>query len=160
MGHAPQHGHSQRQAARLPRALSPQEMERHEHVGRRPNVQAARDFRMLAGGLSIDERVHTLKEVKVKGRRPFDNARPAWENQQRGAFKSYLRYDCDKAADEIYDRGEEMPGFMAWLAGKNSFFSGSTDDMDALKPVLEGSEQMMSVLEEDFDEKNKVPVSF
>ena len=131
------------------RALSPQEMDRHEHVGRRPNVQAVRDFRILAGGLSIDERVHTLKEVKVKGRRPFDNARPAWENQQRGAFKSYLRYDCDKAADEIYDRGEETPEFMAWLAGKNSFFSGSTDYMDGLKPELEA----------DFDEQNKIGVS-
>ena len=131
------------------RALSPQEMERHEHVGRRPNVQAARDFRMLAGGLSIDERVHTLKEVKVKGRRPFDNARKIWEGQQRGAYKSYLRYDCDKATDEIYDRGEETPEFMAWLAGKNSFFSGSTDYMDGLKPELEA----------DFDEQNKIGVS-
>ena len=131
------------------RALSPQEMERHEHVGRRPNVQAARDFRILAGGLSIDERVHTLKEVKVKGRRPFDNARKIWEGQQRGAYKSYLRYDCDKATDEIYDRGEETPEFMAWLAGKNSFFSGSTDYMDGLKPELEA----------DFDEQNKIGVS-
>ena len=131
------------------RALSPQEMERHEHVGRRPNVQAVRDFRMLAGGLSIDERVHTLKEVKVKGRRPFDNARKIWEGQQRGAYKSYLRYDCDKATDEIYDRGEETPEFMAWLAGKNSFFSGSTDYMDGLKPELEA----------DFDEQNKIGVS-
>ena len=141
------------------RALSPQECCRQPGDGRRPVVVVASDFDMQSGGLSMDERVHMLKEVRVKGRRPFDNARPAWESQQRGAYKSYLRYDCDKASDEIYDRGEETPEFMAWLAGKNSFFSGSTDDMDALKPLLEGSDQMSEVPEEKFDERNRIRVS-
>ncbi len=78
--------------------------------------------------LSMDERVHMVREVEVKGKRLFENARAAWEDESRGASKSYVRYDCDRAADEIYDRGEDTPTIFEWLARKNSFFGGSEID--------------------------------
>ena len=114
------------------RPLSPLETARSEVYAPLLPLSAAPGFDTLAARLPMAERVHVLKEVKVKGRRLFENARAAWETEQRGAFRSYVRYDCDKAADEIYDRGGEMPGILEWLAMKNEWFSGSTTDMDEL----------------------------
>ena len=110
------------------RALSPLETARSEVYAPLLPLSAAPGFDTLAARLPMAERVHVLKEVKVKGRRLFENARAAWETEQRGAFRSYVRYDCDKAADEIYDRGGEIPGIFEWLVKKNSFFSGEVID--------------------------------
>ena len=120
------------------RPLSPLETERSEAAAQLLPVTAVAGFDTLAAGLGMDERVHVLKEVKVKGKRLFENARAGWETEQRGAFRSYVRYDCDKAADEIYDQGGEMPTLLDWLAAKNKMFSGSTTDMDELR--VEGGE--------------------
>ena len=132
------------------RALSPLETARSEVYAPLLPLAAAPGFDTLAARLPMAERVHVLKEVKVKGRRLFENARAAWETEQRGAFRSYVRYDCDKAADEIYDRGGEMPGILEWLAMKNEWFSGSTTDMDELA---------YGYKEFDVDEFNKIPIS-
>ena len=110
------------------RPLSPLETARSEVYAPLLPLSAAPGFDTLAARLPMAERVHVLKEVKVKGRRLFENARAAWETEQRGAFRSYVRYDCDKAADEIYDRGGEIPGIFEWLVKKNSFFSGEVID--------------------------------
>ena len=110
------------------RPLSPLETARSEVYAPLLPLAAAPGFDTLAARLPMAERVHVLKEVKVKGRRLFENARAAWETEQRGAFRSYVRYDCDKAADEIYDRGGEIPGIFEWLVKKNSFFSGEVID--------------------------------
>lgn len=97
-----------------------------------PNLvaTAVADFDAEAAKLSMEERVHMIKEVNVQGKRLFENARAGWENEQRGAFKSYLRYDCDKASDEIYDAGGETPTIFEWLVRKNPFFAGNEVDAD------------------------------
>ena len=109
------------------RPLSPLETERSEAAAQLLPVTAVAGFDTLAAGLGMEERVHVLKEVKVKGKRLFENARAGWETEQRGAFRSYVRYDCDKAADEIYDQGGETPTIFEWLARKNRFFSGEEE---------------------------------
>ena len=113
-----------------PRQLSYLETERIESAGQRLPTTAEADLDTEAEQPSMSERVHILKEVKVKGKGLFENARAAWETEQRGAYSSYLRYDCDKVADEIYDRGGETPSIFEWLAAKNSFFGGSASDME------------------------------
>ncbi len=111
-----------------PRLLSPLETVRIELAEPRLIAAAVADFEAEAEALSMEDRVHMIKEVNVRGKRLFENARAGWENEQRGAFKSYLRYDCDKAADEIYDRGGETPTIFEWLAAKNPFFGGGETD--------------------------------
>ena len=92
------------------------------------------DITKLAG---MEERLHVIKEVNVRGKRLFENARAGWENEQRGAFKSYLRYDCDKAADELYDAGLETPTIFEWLVQKNSFFGGDETDYNDLASLAD-----------------------
>lgn len=98
----------------------------------------------------LSDLVHMLKEVKVRGKRIFENSRAVWENEQRGAYKAYIRYDCDKAADEIYDKGLETPGILEWLSMKNDMFDGSTADMDDLGKDMQ---------ETNYDDINKIPIS-
>ena len=89
------------------------------------NFADTADITKLSG---MDRRLHVIKEVNVRGKRLFENARAGWENEQRGAFKAYLRYDCDRAADEMYDAGLETPTIFDWLTHKNPFFGGETTD--------------------------------
>ena len=114
----------------LPRPLSPLETERTPTDAPTLAVNAEAAFDSIEAALPMDERVHVIKEVKVKGKRIFENARAAWENEQRGAYYAYLKYDCDKAADEIYDSGGDMPTIFEWLKSKNNFFGGSAADME------------------------------
>ncbi len=72
-------------------------------------------------GESMTARTHHLKNVKVRGHRPLENARAGWESEKDGAFRSILRYDCDKAADQLADEGQEMPEIFKWLATRNKF---------------------------------------
>jgi hypothetical protein len=73
--------------------------------------------------IPMNKRNHVLKEVKVKGHRIYDDARIAWESERRGAYRSNLYYDCVAAADEIADKGENMPDFLDWLSDRNPFFN-------------------------------------
>lgn len=93
----------------MSRPLSPLETERSDNDALHLPLAATADFDTLAAQLPMNERVHVLREVSVKDKHLFENARAVWETEQRGAFKSYVRYDCDKAVDGIYDRGDEMP---------------------------------------------------
>jgi len=72
----------------------------------------------------MDKRNHVLKEVKVKGHHIFENARAGWENERNGAYRSSLYYNCADAADEIADKGEDMPEIHDWLSKRNPFFEG------------------------------------
>jgi len=72
----------------------------------------------------MDKRNHVLKEVKVKGHHIFENARAGWENERNGAYRSSMYYNCADAADEIADKGEDMPEIHDWLSKRNPFFEG------------------------------------
>lgn len=99
------------------------------------------DTAALDKTLSMEDKVHLIKEVHVKGKRLFENARAGWENEQRGAFKSYLRYDCDRASDEMYDAGKDTPSIFSWLATKNPFFTGNeTENSDESQGLTEAEE--------------------
>ena len=63
-----------------------------------------------------------LPETQVERERIYENARAAWETERSGAYKASIYYNCDKACDEIADRGEEIPEFTEWLVDKNPFF--------------------------------------
>jgi len=141
------------------RLLSPLETMRTEaySLGLLTSIPGFMDSSLVS--LPMDERTHILRTVEVEGKRLFEDARAAWENEQRGAFWSNIRYDCGKAADEIYDRGGEMPTVFEWLAGKNSFFAGSVSDMEGITTDVPDS------LENDHDRrvreksKNWIPSS-
>ena len=118
-----------------PRPLAPNETqpipieEAHHSPEVAVNFADTADMTKLAG---MEERLHVIKEVNVRGKRLFENARAGWDNEQRGAFKAYLRYDCDRAADELYDAGLETPTIFDWLARKNPFFGGDGTDYEDL----------------------------
>ena len=116
-------------AARL---LSPLETMRTDAYSRGLLTSITDSMCFTPAGQSMDERTHILRTVEVKGKRLFVDARAAWESERRGAFWSGIRYDCGKAADEIYDRGGDMPSVFEWLAGKNSFFAGSVSEMESI----------------------------
>jgi hypothetical protein len=87
--------------------------------------------------LPMTEKVHAIKEVKIRGRQHFEHPRDGWESQKSGAYYSRLYYDCAAAADEIEDRGEKMPSLMEWLSMKNPLFSGETGrNMDNVSKVI------------------------
>ena len=71
---------------------------------------------------------HLLREVKVNGRRRYGSARASWENEQRGAYAAFVRYDCVKEADAIADRGEEVPDWNSWLFSQKVFFAGENSE--------------------------------
>lgn len=87
-------------------------------------------FREKSG--SITSRTHHLKNVRVRGHRLLERAREGWESESAGAYRAVLRYDCDRAADELADEGKDMPEIFEWLATKNEFLDcsmhGSLDD--------------------------------
>lgn len=77
----------------------------------------------------LNKRVKVLPTVKVKGKRIYDNAREAWESEKNAEYKAQLYYNCDIESDKIADNGLESPGFFEWLCTRNSFFGGSSVDM-------------------------------
>lgn len=75
-------------------------------------------------GLTNDKNAFVLQEVKVLGKR-YSSARKAWESESRGAINASIRYDCAKEADNIIDRGEDVPTLIDFLKSKNHLFAGN-----------------------------------
>lgn len=73
-----------------------------------------------------------IREVTVKGKRRFKEARESWEREGWGRYKSSLYYNCDHAADEYEDRGEEVPNIFKWLTQRNDKFTGNAGDVNAM----------------------------
>jgi len=78
-----------------------------------------------AEGIPMDLKTHWLQEVNVEGQRRWKNPRDAWESEETGARRSSVRYDCQRAADEILDTGEDTPSLIDWLKKKNDNFQGN-----------------------------------
>ena len=58
-----------------------------------------------------------MKEVNVKGKRKSDHYDyNAFTNTEDAEHFSEIYFDCEEAAEDIADRGEEMPELTAWLA--------------------------------------------
>lgn len=113
----------------------------------------------------LEKRNHVLPTVKIKAKRVYDNAKAAWESESRGAYKASLYYDCDREADAISDRGEEMPGFLEWLVGRNPFFVGDGDlnhsaqlanDITSEANNFEMTSQVMEMFGEELEETEQV----
>ena len=68
--------------------------------------------------------VFTLQEVDVVGKK-WASARKAWESEERGAYEAVIKYDCEKDADNIIDRGEDVPSLIDYLKEKNPLFLGN-----------------------------------
>ena len=109
------------------RPLALAELQQTPAAAPRLTLAAAADFDTSADYIASGGRV--LREVKVKGKRRFANARASWESERRGEWKASLRYDIDKAVEEIIDRGGEMPTLFEWLMTQNPYFSGSKSDL-------------------------------
>jgi len=81
---------------------------------------------------STDENSHLLQEVKVRGRKYwnlFGNKNyHIWRDETFGQHHAAIYYDCDKAADEIVNRGETMPTVYHWLS--------TYDKLSSVKMIL------------------------
>lgn len=99
--------------------------------------------------IPMDQRNHLIKEVKVKGRRIYENARARWENEKNGAYWASIRYDCDKEADRLADQGKDDPGFYEWLVRRNPFFLGDNEHLDAEASVNQDNETAEAAREAD-----------
>lgn len=84
----------------------------------------------------LDKRVKVLPQIKVKGKRIFDNARESWESEKSGEMRSQIYYNCDLESDKISDNGEEVPGFYDWLMARNPMFGGSKVEMENSAAML------------------------
>jgi len=89
--------------------------------------------------VSITKKVHVLPTVKIKRRRLLGDLRVNWYDEKMASNVASVYYDCGIYADEIGDRGEEMPTFDEWLKKKNSLIDGKSDptfdDMVYIKPI-------------------------
>ena len=57
-----------------------------------------------------------MKEVNVKGKRKLDHYDyNAFTNTEDAEHLSEIYFDCEEAAEDIADRGEEIPELTAWL---------------------------------------------
>lgn len=95
--------------------------------------------------LGIDEKTHMIGEVKVDGKRAFEDARKAWENETYGAYRADIYYNCDDATDAYYDEGREIPGIFDWLKEKNNNFGGSSNYMTETLSPQELSDQHQDI---------------
>ncbi len=111
------------------------------------------DFMIPKSGGIKTGRNRLLREVTVKGRRIYDNARAAWESERQGSSKAVVRYDCMKAADEIADRGDEVPGLFDWLKERNKFFFGSATEMENASIIPDTTANAYSGRTRDMDAK-------
>lgn len=68
---------------------------------------------------------HWLETVVVTGKRQWRSPRATWESENVGEKNASLRYDCQKAAEAIADRGEADPSFLKWLETANSNIKGN-----------------------------------
>ncbi len=95
------------------------------------SIQSKNYSRKSKGGIDTN---NLLEEIDVKGRRRYKSATEAWERESRGAYKAYLRYDCDMAVEEIIDMGvTKQPFIYEWLVGKNRNFTGSERTRDGFR---------------------------
>ena len=66
---------------------------------------------------------YLLPQVKIKGKTYLtDDTNFRWYNEATAAHYSTIYYDCDAVSDELYDKGEDIPEFYAWLSKRNTFF--------------------------------------
>ena len=77
--------------------------------------------------VSITKKVHVLPTVKIKSRRILGDLHVNWYDEDWAQSKASVYYDCDTYADELADKGEEIPTFDEWLKSKNSFFTGDDE---------------------------------
>lgn len=74
--------------------------------------------------ISKFDKVYTLKEVSVVAKKLL-SPKSAWESEERGAVAPSFRYDCEKDADELIDKGEDVPSLIDYLKMKNPLFYGN-----------------------------------
>lgn len=64
-----------------------------------------------------------IKTVKIKARRNYwTDYNGGWYNENNGRRLASLYYNCDRAADELADNGQQIPTLNEWLAQKNNLF--------------------------------------
>ena len=79
--------------------------------------------------VSITKKVHVLPTVKIKSRRILGDLHVNWYDEDWAQSKASVYYDCDKYADELADKGEDIPTFDEWLKSKNSLIDGTPDPL-------------------------------
>lgn len=67
-----------------------------------------------------------LKEVRVNARRKNNHYDYSARTDESEAIrKAVLYYDCEAEAEEVADRGDEVPALADWLHAKNPIFEGT-----------------------------------
>jgi hypothetical protein len=73
-----------------------------------------------------------LHEVTVKSRRRDNFSYGGFKDERDARIGSSIYYDCEKAVEEILDKGEEPPTLATWLMEKNKIFRGGDAVTQAL----------------------------
>lgn len=72
-----------------------------------------------------DKTITTIREVKVNARRLSNHYDYSARGDETDAIrKAVLYYNCEPEAEEIADRGDEVPTLGEWLHTKNPIFEG------------------------------------
>lgn len=116
-----------------PRNYSPEEVSASTGTLRTFAMEADTSAFERNGSVKFD---NLLKEINVKGKKRFRNARESWEREDFGRSRAILYYNCDKASAEIVDKGKAIPSVFEWLSQKNDRFQGSTEDINAMEGYI------------------------
>jgi hypothetical protein len=85
----------------------------------------------------------TLREVNVRKRKLDNFDWGGFSNEKNAQINSTLYYDCEKAVEEYFDRGEEPPSLVNWLMEKNKKFKGGEPRNKALWAAVRDSSDMV-----------------
>lgn len=86
--------------------------------------------------------VQHLAQVNITAKR-YMPLETMWTSEKQGMYAAEMVYDCTKAANEILDKGGEMPTLIEWLKRKNPFIDGP-DNISGLPSAYEIEDMVLT----------------
>ena len=80
---------------------------------------------------------HLLEMVEVKGKRHSMPMSAYWSNEELGANRASIYYDCRKESDRLRELRIPQPDFLEWLKKKNKNFNGTWGSEMTDVPMLQ-----------------------
>ena len=104
-----------------------------DYYEQQPSPLAPLPLECISASANFDDEIpmelrnHLLSEVVVKGknRRIYG----AWDDENLGAHKAILYYDCQKAIEDYADKGLPQPNLFEFLKDRNEFFGGDNGNV-------------------------------
>lgn len=122
-------------------------MHRYFSVAKKFNDDTSSEFEGFSNGAIVLPTITIKKTRRILG----DTNHFIWYDENYGSRFSSIYYDCDRASDQIADRGEYIPTFYSWLASVNEFFSADEPTVSHYK-YINPNYQPSSQIDEGLDE--------